>query len=131
MKKIALSVGNCSMDESSLRRVIDKHFGVALLAVDSAEEALTELATKPIALVLVNRIFDQNGDEGLALIQRIKTDPKIAATPVMLISNYPNFQVQAERLGAAPGVGKSTLSTKESLERLGAYLSSDAPHPNA
>jgi DNA-binding response OmpR family regulator len=125
MKKRALSVGNCSMDESSLRRTLERHFGAELLAVDSAEEAISLLRNEKFDLVLVNRIFDRNGDLGMVLIERMKADSALAAQPVMLISNYPEFQDQATQLGAAPGVGKSTLSTKESLARLGAFLSPD------
>lgn len=91
-------------------------------AVDSAEEALGAMRRRRYDLVLVNRIFDRDGDSGLALIERIKTDADLAATAVMLISNYPAYQAQAEQLGAAPGVGKSTLSSPEALERLGAFL---------
>jgi PleD family two-component response regulator len=122
VKKTALSVGNCSMDESTFRRVLSKHFDADLEAVDSAEEAIAQLHKKSYDLVLANRVFDRDGDEGLAFIQRIKADPHLAATPIMLISNYPNFQSEAERMGAAPGVGKSTLSTSESIARLAAYL---------
>lgn len=122
MKKTALSVGNCSMDEGNLRRVLAREFQADLEAVDSAEEALTALASRQYDLVLINRVFDLNGEEGLELIQKIKTEPATQPTPVMLISNYPDFQSQAEKLGAAPGIGKSTLSTKESLQRLAAFL---------
>lgn len=111
------------MDEASLRRVLNRHFGAELVAVDSADEAVEVLTREKFALVLVNRIFDRDGDEGLAFIARIKGQPELAETPMMLISNYPNFQIKAEQLGAAPGVGKSTLSSPESLARLGAFLS--------
>lgn len=125
VKKTALSVGNCGWDESSLRRVVAGRFGAELEAVDTAEEALAALRRKRYDLVLVNRVFDLDGDSGLALIERIKRDAELAATPVMLISNYPEYQSQAEKLGAAPGVGKSNLSSPEGLERLGAFLRSD------
>lgn len=110
------------MDEGNLRRVLAREFQADLEAVDSAEEALTALASRQYDLVLINRVFDQNGEEGLELIQKIKSEPATQSTPVMLISNYPDFQSQAEKLGAAPGIGKSTLSTKESLQRLAAFL---------
>ena len=113
------------MDESTFRRTLERHFGADLIAVDSAEEAILLLGKEEFDLVLVNRIFDRDGDEGIALIQRLKSDANLAAVPVMLISNYPNFQIQAERIGAAPGVGKSTLSSKESLERLATFLALD------
>lgn len=128
MKKAALSVGNCSMDEANLRRVLTREFQAELVAVDSADEAFATLTSRQFDLVLINRIFDRDGDEGLALIRRIKSDPSLQSTPVMLISNYPDFQSQAESFGAAPGVGKSTLSTKESLQRLAAFLAQD-PNP--
>jgi response regulator RpfG family c-di-GMP phosphodiesterase len=114
------------MDESTFRRTLNRHFGAELKAVDSAEEAVALLRQEKFDLVLVNRVFDRDGDEGLALIQRLKGEPELATAPVMLISNYPDFQSQAERMGAVPGVGKSTLSTKESIDRLGAFLGQES-----
>lgn len=122
VKKIALSVGNCSMDESTFRRTLAQHFGADLEAADSADEALSLLRQKKFDLVLINRVFDANGDEGLALIKRIKSDGELADAPVMLISNYAQFQIEAERMGAVPGVGKSTLASEEAIARLGQFL---------
>lgn len=122
MKKRALSVGNCAMDEATFRRVLDRQFGAELIAVDTAADALEALRSEKFDLVLVNRVFDIDGEPGLALIERIRSDGAFSDLPVMLISNYPDFQAQAEKVGAVPGVGKSTLSTMESLERLAAYL---------
>lgn len=127
MKKTALSVGNCAMDEANLRKVLAREFDADLVAVDSADQALAKLAAQSFDLVLINRVFDQDGGHGMDLIRRIKTDAKLQAHPVMLISNYPDFQNQAEQLGATPGVGKSTLSTKESLERLRVFLGAEPP----
>jgi hypothetical protein len=70
--------------------------------------------------VLVNRILDADGSDGVALISEL-----IAQAPqplsVMLVSNYPQFQQEAVRRGAVPGFGKAGLfssETKELLERV-------------
>ena len=73
-------------------------------------------------LVLVNRVFDRDSSDGLALIGAIKTDPELTGVPVMLITNYEQHQRRAVEAGALPGFGKAELSAPETIERLAAIL---------
>jgi hypothetical protein len=82
------------------------------------------MASARFDLVLVNRVLDVNGSSGLDLIRTLKTNPRpeLAATPVMLISDFPEVQLAACELGAAPGFGKSKLYAPETFQRLRALL---------
>jgi CheY-like chemotaxis protein len=118
--KRVLSVGQCDADHGSISRAMQKAFGVEVVGVDTATEALEQLGEQSFALVLVNRIFDQDGSPGLDLIRQIKTTPR--QVPVMLVSNYEDAQEEAIEAGALPGFGKSSLGKPQMLERVGAVL---------
>jgi CheY-like chemotaxis protein len=104
-----LSVGQCSFDHGSITRHLGKIYGAEVAGANTVGEALVTLRAGDFDLVLVNRVFDGDGTEGLDLIRAIKADPKLASIPVMLVSNYEDVQVEAQSLGALPGFGKSDL----------------------
>lgn len=117
-----LSVGNCGADEFALRRYFAQRFAAEFAAVDDAPAALTQLRVQRADLVVVNRLLDLTGDSGLDVIAAIKADPQLADVPVMLISNYPEWQAQAEATGALPGFGKAQLGSDETARRIGQAL---------
>ena len=104
-----LSVGQCSFDHGSITRHLKKIYGAEVAGANTVGEALVTLRAGEFDLVLVNRIFDGDGTEGLDLIRAIKADPELAHVPVMLVSNYEDVQVEAQSLGALPGFGKTDL----------------------
>ena len=118
MTKKVLSVGNCSYDHGQLTKQLSKHFQAEVVAAEHTEEALERLRAEPFDLVLVNRIFDGNGQEGLDAIRRMKAEPELANMPVMLVSNYPEYQQKAVAAGASPGFGKDQFKTLHSVESL-------------
>jgi CheY-like chemotaxis protein len=118
MAKRVLSVGNCGMDDGNLRRVLHQHFAADVDAVDSATEALEKLQDAHYDLVLVNRVFDTNGDSGLRLIKTLKGDTVLRQVPVMLVSNYPDAQAEALAAGALPGFGKKIVGKPQLVEHL-------------
>lgn len=122
MTKRVLDVGNCGFDHSSITRLLEREFGAACAAADDAAEALRAAKSGQYALVLVNRVFDQNGDSGLALIQTLKADPATKDLPVMMITNYPDHQAKAIAAGAEPGFGKSTLHEPDTIAKLAPFL---------
>jgi len=122
MSKKILSVGNCSFDHGQLARLLRRHFRAEVFAVEHTEEALQRLRTDQFDLVLVNRVFHGNGQQGLDAIRRMKADPDLAAMPVMLVSNLPEYQAEALAAGAEPGFGKSQFEVQESLESLRRFL---------
>ena len=74
-------------------------------------------------LVLVNRKFDADNSDGLELIRQLKADAALAAVPVMLVTNYPEYQAEAVAAGALPGFGKAELRSPATKEKLVAVLS--------
>jgi len=52
----------------------------------------------------------------------LKSEPDLATTPVMLLSNHENYQRQALAVGAEPGFGKEQFDTPEMIEGLRRYL---------
>lgn len=118
MTKQVLSLGQCAADNYSLTRFLEKHFQTKVWPVDTFAEALDCLTNNPFDLILVNRILDQNGAEGLDFIQQIKNAPAWKNMPVMLVSNYPDAQQQAVALGALPGFGKAGLGEAQTIARL-------------
>jgi two-component system chemotaxis response regulator CheY len=117
-----LSVGQCGFDHGSLSRFFDRRFGAQVVRADTRDEALDELRSGPFNLVLVNRVSDLDGSPGLELIRAMKSDPALADSPVMLVSNYPDAQDQAVALGALRGFGKSQLNDPETIRALESSL---------
>lgn len=111
-----LCVGNCAFDQSQLQRLFPD--SVSVESADSTAAALAQAAG--CHLVLVNRILDRTGESGLELIDGLRQQHP--AVPVMLISNYPDAQQQAEQAGAMPGFGKAQLNDPSLEARLAALL---------
>lgn len=124
MKKV-LSVGQCGFDHGSITRFLQGHFDAEVSAASTADDALALLRQQTFNLILVNRQFDADGDDGLSFIQTVKSDPQFADIPVMLITNYSDYAKRALALGAVPGFGKSELASPGLVSRLGPYLQTD------
>lgn len=112
MTRKVLSVGQCDADDATLRLVFEMRYPhVEVIAVDTAKRALAEARRGGLALILVNRLFDVDGESGLELIRELKADATLAGLPVMLVSNFPDAQAKAVAIGALPGFGKASLSS--------------------
>lgn len=118
MTKRILSVGNCGFDHGTINRTLAQPLGAQLDAASTAIEATAMAAAYRYDLILVNRVFDADGDSGLNLIRSLKENPALTELPVMLISNYPQYQSEAQQAGALIGFGKNDLATPELRERL-------------
>ena len=123
MSKKVLSLGQCGADDYAITQFLGGAFSAEVVSADTAAEALVLLREDQFALVLVNRLFDADGDSGLAFISQLKEDPALAGVSVMLVSNYPDVQKQAEARGALPGFGKAGLGQPQTLARLKVALS--------
>lgn len=117
-----LDIGNCDLDHGNIERFLRRHFAVAVVRARRLDEALAMLREQPFDLVLVNRLLDEDGSEGLEVIRQIKADPALAAIPCMLISNYPQYQQAAVAAGAEPGFGKKELDAPQTLALLTRFL---------
>ncbi len=105
----------------AIRRLVES-FGARVERVAMPEQALELLRREPYDLVLVNRKIDQDYSEGTELIRAMQADALLRRVPVMLVSNYPDAQAEAVRLGAARGFGKRALEAPGTRSLLGSYL---------
>jgi CheY-like chemotaxis protein len=112
--KVVLDVGQCDPDHASIRRVV-QDCGYQVTRVHTGDDAKKLLGQGGVALVLVNRILDRDGSDGMALIRELIA---IGGAPIMLVSNYPEYQQQAVAMGALPGFGKASLREATTSELL-------------
>lgn len=124
MTQYVLSAGNCGFDNSQLSQLLQDAAGTAVRTADSIDEAV-DAVDDDCRLVLVNRVFDRTGEQGLELIGRLRDERPQAA--IMLISNFPDAQQSAEAAGALPGFGKSQLSDPALAKRLAELLNRQEP----
>jgi two-component system response regulator ResD len=74
-------------DDAALRKATTKHLeaaGFSVLAVEGAEEALVELRKTRPAIVVSDVTL--HGLDGIQLCNQIRSDPKLAGLPVILLS---------------------------------------------
>lgn len=118
MSKRVLDIGNCSMDHGAIRGMLEKQFGAEVVQCHGPDDSLDTLRHGQFDLVLVNRKLDQDYSDGMDIIQTLKADPQLAPIPVMLVTNYQEYQEQAVAAGALPGFGKKQLYAEETQQRL-------------
>jgi len=121
-----LCVGNCSFDHQNITRVLVEHFEADVHSAATADLAIQAVRDGRFDLILINRVFDADGDSGLELIKRLQKNEGARSTPVMLVSNYTDAQTAAVNLGAKPGFGKSDLLSPETRERVATVLHQNA-----
>lgn len=125
MKKIALDVGQCAPDHAAIRTVLQS-LGLHVLRAHSADEARAMLKVHQIDLVLINRILDRDRSSGMTLIEELvrEKQDRQDGNPahIILISNYPEYQAEAVRLGASPGFGKDALGADSTHTLLASLL---------
>lgn len=119
-----LSVGNCSFDNQTIERLISANFDAQLTASSLPDEALEMIRRDQYDLVLVNRKLEADSSHGIDVLKRVKSDSQLADTPVMLLSNFPEAQEAALKVGAEPGFGKAELDLPETVEKLARFLES-------
>jgi two-component system chemotaxis response regulator CheY len=118
-KRIAL-VGHCGPDSYALRSAVSRFIPESEVVFAHDEDSLEAEATGGRAdLLLINRVLDGDYAEGsgVALVARLQAaDP--ARPRLMLISNYPEAQQQAEAAGALPGFGKRDMYAESTRTKL-------------
>ena len=122
MNKRVLDVGNCAMDHSAIRRLVEGTFDAHVVQAHDGQEALEQLRQERYVLMLVNRQLDQDASDGLGVIRQIKSDPELSQTPCMLITNFAEHQRLAVAEGAVEGFGKADLEDPRVPERLRPFL---------
>jgi CheY-like chemotaxis protein len=121
-KRFVIDIGNCGPDHHSIKRMLEQHFDVEVVGCADLDASLELMKTGIPAVILVNRKLDHDYSDGLEVIRQLKEDPKTSAIPVMLLSNYADYQSQALALGAELGFGKSALNAPETLRQLARVL---------
>lgn len=123
-QQVVLDVGQCAADHAAIRGVCEG-FGARVERAHTGLDALTRIAAGGIDLVLINRVLDRDGADGIALIRDVVAQYQ-GSLAVMLVSDYPQFQQQAVEFGAVLGFGKSRLHSSETRELLRACLTKRA-----
>ncbi|MDZ4683538.1 MAG: response regulator [Planctomycetaceae bacterium] len=126
MTKRVLSVGQCVPDHAAISRMLKSAFDVTITQADTGPAALELMRMQPFDLVLINRKLDIDYSDGNEILRAIKADAGLAATPVMIVTNYAEHQDNAVALGAERGFGKSDLGTSDVVAKLEPWLGKDA-----
>jgi len=121
-RKTVLSVGQCRPDQAAISHYLTSHFDAKVLTADFAADAYQLLKNQNVDLVLINRKLDADYSDGLEILQQIRADEATARIPVMLVSNFAEWQEKAVALGATYGFGKAQLNQAATLQRLSAVL---------
>ena len=117
-----LDIGQCDADNYRISELLTNNFDVEVMRAHSHEEAIRIVAQSEFNLILINRVFDRDGSEGMRTLQTLKSAENTATIPTMLVSNFPDSQQAAVAAGAVPGFGKRALNDPATVELIGRYL---------
>jgi len=110
-------VGHCGPDSWMLRSTVGRALPSAEIVMVNDESDLVE---GRFDLLLVNRVLDgrfDGGEMGVDLIGRVIERAGDSCGPVsMLISNFEEAQVDAMKVGAVRGFGKSEVNSESALD---------------
>lgn len=121
-QKTVLSIGQCRPDNAAITHYLASQFGVKILTADLSADAWRVLESQSVDLVLINRKLDADYSDGMEILQQIRANQATSNIPVMLVSNFPEWQEKAVALGATYGFGKAELNRPETRQRLSAVL---------
>ena len=120
--RTVLSIGQCRPDSAAIAHYLSTHFRANVLTADLPEAALNSLQNNSVDLVLINRQLDADGSDGLDLLTTIRSGSTNTNVPVMLVSNYAEWQQKAVEMGAVYGFGKAELNRPETRRKIAAVL---------
>ncbi|MEM1108921.1 MAG: hypothetical protein AAGH99_09555 [Planctomycetota bacterium] len=110
-------VGHCGFDGASLKRLAQSALPNAEVVAVNHQKDLDRVAHRH-SLLLINRVLDGRFDAQSSLEMIEQLAAREDAPKMMLISNYPDAQAEAEAAGALPGFGKSDVGRPDVAERL-------------
>jgi len=122
--KTVLDIGNCDADHMFIQSMLQSNFSATLVRSHGLDDALEKLQEQEVDLILINRLLDIGGSEGIEILRHLKADAKLKEIPTMLITNYEEHQQAAIKEGAVRGFGKSALSSDETRSVIEAALGS-------
>ena len=116
--KKVLFVGHCGPDSTYLRMLVRKALGQADVHMIEDPTELDQALKQGAELILFNRElgYGFEPDTGVEYIRLLKQ--RSPATPMMLISNYPDAQAAAIAAGAVQGFGKREIGSPRAAELL-------------
>jgi DNA-binding NarL/FixJ family response regulator len=130
MSKRVVLIGHCGPDSSYLKMAVSAaERGTQIIACDD-EAHLQQLISDGVDLLLFNRIleFGFPEEEGVAVIRRLRAQhPNLK---MMLVTNYPDAQSAAIKLGALPGFGKKDLGSSRVAQLLRDALAAEHQSAN-
>ncbi len=121
-QRTVLSIGQCRPDQAAISHYLTSHFGARILTADLPGDAYQLLSQQFIDLILINRKLDADYSDGMEILQHLCTQESTAKIPVMLVSNFAEWQEKAVALGAIYGFGKAELNRPETKQRLSDVL---------
>ena len=98
--------------------MLRKHFDVEILRSDQWSDTLAILERQPVDLILINRKLDIDYSDGMEILRELKSNPELSQIPVMLVTNFPEYQAAAVAAGAVPGFGKDDLNQPQTVEKV-------------
>lgn len=116
--KTVLNVGQCRPDTAAITHFLTSNFGATVVNAALPADCMAAMAEHTVDLVLINRKLDADYSDGMEILKAIKADPALAEIPVMLVSNFPEWQEKAVDAGATYGFGKAELNFAETIERV-------------
>ena len=122
MTKRVLSVGQCVPDTNSLVRFLTSNFDVDIDQSDVEIDTFEKIKNRSYDLIMINRKLDADYSDGIELIQKIKNTPELNPGKLMLVSNFPEYQEEAVKVGAEYGMGKNEYANPDTVEKLKPYL---------
>lgn len=117
-----LDVGQCDLDHTNIGKMLVEQFGAVVDRARNTDDAITAISKNRYDIVLVNRIYDADGTEGMELIEKLQADESNRRTTVMLVSNYADAQDAAVALGAERGFGKDAIGDPATIQCLAAIF---------
>jgi two-component system chemotaxis response regulator CheY len=116
--KRILLVGHCGPDSSYLRMTVGRAVKDSSVLMADDDSALDRVVAQGVDLLLINRVLEYgfSVELGTDLIKRLRQEhPNLK---MMLVTNYPEVQTEAVKLGALPGFGKREMGTPKVAELL-------------
>ncbi len=122
MTKRVLDVGQCNPDHSAIRRLVERTFQAHVVRTHELQDTLQALREQTYDLVLINRKLDIDYSDGMDILRELKEVAELSHIPVMLVTNFPEYQAAAVEAGGVPGFGKDELNQPGTVEKLKKYL---------
>ncbi|HEX3359220.1 MAG TPA: response regulator [Tepidisphaeraceae bacterium] len=109
-----LDIGQCGFDGPRMAALWHKAIGATVDRCASGADALACATQNHYDIILVNRILDADNSSGLDVIASLIQSG--VSTPIMLVSDLPEAQDAAVKLGATRGFGKAALGDPATID---------------